>query len=105
MRLVELNRDGSPAGRPIERRTAQALRRRSRTSAAKPGLAKLVPGETGVVAVLSHTIGQAHLIADHARAFLQESPVLFGKIENVTAQRDHLEVRYCHSGAPRHREA
>jgi hypothetical protein len=29
----------SPAGSPIERRTAEALRRTSRTSAAKPGLA------------------------------------------------------------------
>ena len=30
----------SPAGSPIERRTAEALRRTSRTSEAKPGLAK-----------------------------------------------------------------
>jgi hypothetical protein len=42
----------SPAGRPIERRTAQALRRRSSTSAAKPGLAKYCVRSTIMVALV-----------------------------------------------------
>jgi hypothetical protein len=49
--------------------------------------------------VLSHTIAQAHLIADYARAFLQESPVLSGKVENVTANKITLKsgiVISCH---------
>src|SRR5215831_19592204 len=42
----------SPAGRPIERRTAEALRRRSSTSAAKPGLAKYCVRSTIIVALV-----------------------------------------------------
>jgi hypothetical protein len=42
----------SPAGRPIERRTAEALRRRSRTSAAKPGLAKYCVRSTIMMALV-----------------------------------------------------
>src|SRR5262249_37179543 len=42
----------SPAGSPIERRTAEALHRRSRTSAAKPGLAKYCVRSTIIVALV-----------------------------------------------------
>jgi hypothetical protein len=42
----------SPAGSPIERRTAEALRRTSRTSAAKPGLAKYCVRSTIRVALV-----------------------------------------------------
>jgi hypothetical protein len=42
----------SPAGRPIERRTAEALRRRSRTSPAKPGLAKYCVRSTTMMALV-----------------------------------------------------
>src|SRR5262245_27106667 len=41
-----------PAGSPIERRTAEALRRRSRTSAAKPGLAKYCVRSTIIVVLV-----------------------------------------------------
>src|SRR5262249_5293343 len=54
----------SPAGSPIERRTAEALRRRSRTSAAKPGLAKYCVRSTIIVALVGITVPCPNADAD-----------------------------------------
>src|SRR5262245_60292157 len=54
----------SPAGSPIERRTAEALRRRSRTSAAKPGLAKYCVRSTIIVALVGMIVPCPNADAD-----------------------------------------
>jgi Terminase large subunit, T4likevirus-type, N-terminal len=64
--------------------------------------ALLAPGEKGVVAVISHTIEQAHLIAGYARAFLEESPVYADKVENVTSSEITLKSGItisCHAAS------
>lgn len=41
---------------------------------------KLAPGESGFVLTLSPTVGQAELITEYCRAFLEESPILKRKV-------------------------
>jgi hypothetical protein len=46
--------------------------------------AKLAPGETGVVAIISPTIAQSKIMLDYTLGYLQASPVLAAEIEAVT---------------------
>lgn len=56
----------------------------------KPNLA---PGERGHVLALSATRGQAKVVRDYCRGFLEESPILKQKIANCTADEIELSGR------------
>lgn len=53
--------------------------------------AHLSPGETGFVLCLSPSVAQASLVKNYAHAFLDASPILKQKIENVTQTEIRLK--------------
>jgi phage terminase large subunit-like protein len=54
------------------------------------GKYKLSKGETGHMIVLAPTVNQAHLVFGYAKAFIEESPILRQRIENIKAEEIKL---------------
>lgn len=62
--------------------------------------AKLAPGETGHVLVLSPSKAQARAVRDYAEGFLEASPILRQEIEGTTTEEIRLAGNVCISVHP-----
>jgi phage terminase large subunit-like protein len=54
------------------------------------GKHKLSKGETGHMLVLAPSLAQAHVVFGYCRGFLEESPILRSRIEDIKAEEIKL---------------